>query len=449
MLFFDANEVEVINSPKWGDTNYKISDFEKINRLGYFDYQRNKIYVRTNKKLRKIIKRSQKIRLNKSLKIDKKIKDYPDNCPVCNKKEFLLKEKKVKLLIDLKFIRGGIKRSIEQVESGIFQCQNCETNFTSEKYSELLKHHYNFKYGHNLMIWCMYEYVVHLNSYAKISNMLSDYYDLDISLWSIPNFKETIAHEYRTTYEELKEHLINGEIICADETKINILDSQSSAYVWVFTSMTTVIYLSKRTRKGDFLKEFLRSFNGILVSDFYSAYNSLDCLQQKCLVHLIRDLNNDLIKNQFDSDFQSFVIEFGKLLRKIIIETIDKYGLKKRHLGKHKNDVNKFFNTFIDKESKSEILEKYQKRFRKYRKKLFLFLDYDGIPWNNNNAEHAIKPFAKYRRNIDGKLSEKTLSEYLVLLSIQQTCEYRGLNFLEFLKSREKSLENFLPKTLR
>ena len=23
--------------------------------------------------------------------------------------------------------------------------------------------------------------------------------------------------------------------------------------------------------------------------------------------------------------------------------------------------------------------------------RLFTFLDYDGVPWNNNNAEHAIK----------------------------------------------------------
>jgi len=25
------------------------------------------------------------------------------------------------------------------------------------------------------------------------------------------------------------------------------------------------------------------------------------------------------------------------------------------------------------------------------------FLNYDGIPWNNNNAKNAITPFANYR----------------------------------------------------
>ena len=448
-IFCRTKEVEVANKPKWGDTNYKISDFEDVNRLAYFDYQRNRIFIRTNKKIRKVINRSRRINKSKSIEVDKNIKVYPETCPDCGGKELLIKDKKVKVLIDLKFIKGGIKRWVQKIESGIFECQHCQKRFTHDEYDQLIRYRSNFKYGHNLISWCIYEYVVHQNSYAKISNMLSDYYGLEISLWAIPNFRKKFAHNYMTTYEELKQCLIKGELICADETKIDLLDSQSSAYVWVFTSMTSIVYLPRLTREGDFLQEFLGDFNGVLISDFYSAYNSLNCLQQKCLVHLIRDLNNDFVKNQFDNEFKVFVIEFGKLLRKIIVETIDRYGLKKRYLGKHKRDVDNFFTDFVDKESDSEILEKYQKRFKKYREKLFLFLNHDGVPWNNNNAEHAIKPFTKYRRDNNGKVTEKTLSEYLVLLSIQQTCEYRGLNFLEFLKSGEKSIENFSAKCLK
>ena len=42
---------------------------------------------------------------------------------------------------------------------------------------------------------------------------------------------------------------------------------------------------------------------------------------------------------------------------------------------------------------------KYKKRFQKKSgEKLFTFLDHDGVPWNNTNAEHAIQRFAKYCR---------------------------------------------------
>ena len=49
------------------------------------------------------------------------------------------------------------------------------------------------------------------------------------------------------------------------------------AYVWVFTNLEDVIYLYKPSREGGFLHEYLEGFRGRLVSDFYSAYDSLPC----------------------------------------------------------------------------------------------------------------------------------------------------------------------------
>jgi hypothetical protein len=74
---------------------------------------------------------------------------------------------------------------------------------------------------------------------------------------------------------------------------------------------------------------------------------------------------------------------------------------------------------------------------------LFTFLRYDGVPWNNNNAEHAVKAFAALRRVIKGVTTMPGLREYLVLLSICQTCKYQGLDFLDFLRSGEKDIEAF------
>jgi hypothetical protein len=89
------------------------------------------------------------------------------------------------------------------------------------------------------------------------------------------------------------------------------------------------------------------------------------------------------------------------------------------------------------------LAESYQKRFRKNEGRLFTFLDHDNIPWNNNAAEHAIKAFARFRELYDGQMVEQGLSDFLVLLSVQQTCEYRGVNFLEYLLSREEDVAAF------
>jgi hypothetical protein len=74
---------------------------------------------------------------------------------------------------------------------------------------------------------------------------------------------------------------------------------------------------------------------------------------------------------------------------------------------------------------------------------LFTFLSHDGIPWNNNNAEHAIKAFARLRRAIEGLSTPKGIEEYLILLSVCQTCKYSGLDFLGFLRSGETDMSTF------
>ena len=72
-------------------------------------------------------------------------------------------------------------------------------------------------------------------------------------------------------------------------------------------------------------------------------------------------------------------------------------------------------------------------RLKKGKHTLFTFLKYDRVPWNNNNAEHAIKAFARLRKIIAGSSTVRGLADYLVLLSICQTCKYLDIDFLDFL----------------
>ena len=116
-----------------------------------------------------------------------------------------------------------------------------------------------------------------------------------------------------------------------------------------------------------------------------------------------------------------------------IVETIDRYGLKWRHFRKHRNDAVRFLKSVERAQYSSPIATKYQERVGKYGARLFTFLDYDGVTWNNNNAEHAIKAFARARRFADGRFTEDTLREYLVMLSVAETCEYQNIDVLQLL----------------
>src|SRR6202040_203500 len=113
-----------------------------------------------------------------------------------------------------------------------------------------------------------------------------------------------------------------------------------------------------------------------------------------------------------------------------------------RYLRKHKRPSRRFLKSVASSDLTSPLANKYQKRFQKSGEKMFTFLDHDGVPWNNNNAEHAIKRFAKYRRDNDGRFSEKTVKEYLILSSVFETCEFNNVNVLKFLLSKERTVES-------
>jgi hypothetical protein len=255
---------------------------------------------------------------------------------------------------------------------------------------------------------------------------------------SLNEFKVRASKVYSETKSEILDRIINGNLIHADETSANI--KGKIAYVWVLTNGIDVVYILSESREGGKIQELLRKFRGVLVSDFYAAYESIECAQQKCLIHLIRDLNEEILNNPFDNEAKRIALNFGSLLRGIV-DTIDRCGLKTYFLRKHVRAVEQFYSFLQKEEFHSEIATKMKQRFNKNRDRLFTFLSYDNVPWNNNNAEHAVKAFARLRDVILGSSTKKGIDEYLTLLSISETCKCRGIDFLDFLRSGERGLK--------
>ena len=188
-------------------------------------------------------------------------------------------------------------------------------------------------------------------------------------------------------------------------------------YAWVLTNNREIVSIYKPTREGAFLKDLLKDFNGILVSDFYAAYDSIDCIQQKCLIHLIRHMNDDLLKNPFNEELKFITQNFTGLMQRIA-RTIDRYGLRKYRLNKYNKDVERLLGQLTDFRFQSEIGLYYQERFNRNRDKLFAFINYDNVSWNNNNAERAIKLLATHTNRKINLFSENRMREYLQIMSI-------------------------------
>ena len=361
-------------------------------------------------------------------------------CPQCRKKPEYCRLGK-KTVYDIRFSRFGIRRWVVTYHYSVYWCRRCHKCLATPEEIKPWG-----MYGRNLVMLIVFKIVDLCTALRSIKQELNRLFGFGLHEGEVHRVKAIAAGYYTDTRTRILQHLLNGALIHADETPVIL--KHKRGYVWVFTSFREVAYYYTETREGDFVQEKLKEFKGVLVSDFYAPYDSLSCPQQKCLIHLMRDLNDAVMDHPYDGELKEFVTGFADLLR-AIVQTIDRWGLKRRFLGKHLAGVDRFYRKLMRTEYRSEATLKWKERFMKNKNGLFTFLSYDGVPWNNNNAEHAIKAFARLRRAIVGLSTAKGIDEYLVLLSICQTCKYSGLDFLSFLLSGETDIDAYAQKQAR
>ncbi len=432
----DANVVHVdsdkfLKKSKWQKFSSPVPSLELINFAAQWDYQRDRVYARTGEVKQEHKKR--RSRRKKALKPDLVIVwDSTRICPNCNRSYYRKWPDKTKKLHEIIFGHRTIKLRLVKYLFPTRFCRKCRTIFGMPARYKFTK-----KYGWNLIAYFFYHVIDLGIPQRKVVRGFNRLFNFELNRSTLHNLKIRTAAYYAGTKQQILERIVRGNLLHIDETRANI--KGQSAFVWVLTSHKEVVYILSESREGELAHKLLGDFKGVLVSDFYTAYDSIDCPQQKCLIHLMRDLNDDILNHPFDEQLKQIVISFGDLL-KPIIDTCDRYGLKKYFFKKHLVRVDQFYRILDHTNYQSEIAVKCKERFDKNRDKLFTFLKYDGVPWNNNNAEHAIKAFARLRDVISGLSTQKGIEEYLTLLSICQTCKYSGVDFLDFLRSGEKIL---------
>jgi len=415
-----------------GTKTFAIAELEEVNKAAYWHYQRERIYVRSGKRIR--IKRARRPTMHGRVN---KIIEYPDptNCPHCNRIATTKRAKREKTLYDIQIGRFGVKRWVEKHVFQTYFCPKCKLHFGLEK-----RFRTKIKYGWVVTAYLLYQIIELAIPQRTVTQSMNRLFGLDLVGSTVNKFKTKASELYNETKQKILDRIIRGSLVHADETRANV--KGEIAYVWVLTNLHEVAYVYAESREAEVVQNLLRDFKGVLVSDFYAAYDSIQCPQQKCLIHLMRDLNDEVLDNPFDEELKRIVRGFAELLRPMV-QTVDRYGLKTHFLRKHLISVDRFYRKVIEPEYQSEAAIKCKKRFEKNRDKLFIFLNYDGVPWNNNNAEHAIKAFGALRSVMGGVSTVKGIEEYLTLLTICETCEYSGVDFLDFLRSGEKDIETF------
>ncbi|MCX6926271.1 MAG: IS66 family transposase, partial [Verrucomicrobia bacterium] len=420
---------------KWQVFKSSLHEFEEVNQAAQWDYQRDRVYIRSEPNLKRSKPRTRP-RPKRTPRIDKaQIIPPPAVCPKCGQSLMERGSVKTRTLFDLIWGRNSVRLRLVRYEFCTGWCGSCKKEFRMEGPFQLCR-----KYGWNLFAYLIY-HAIHLRIHlASLSTSVERLFGARLTAATLVEMKNRAASYYQDTVDQILARIVHGPLVQVDETTVKI--QSQTAYVWVFTTLEHVTYIYAETREAEVLHATLKGFKGVLISDFYSAYDSVSCPQQKCLIHLIRDLNDEILNHSFDNELKGRVKSFAELIRPII-GTVDQFGLKKHFLHKHQRFVDRFYKNLARADYQSEAALGCKQRFEKNRDKLFTFLDYDGVPWNNSNAEHAIKAVARMRDLVKGSSTACGMKDYLVLLSVCETCEYMGIDFLDFLRSGEKDIHAF------
>jgi len=233
-------------------------------------------------------------------------------------------------------------------------------------------------------------------------------------------------------YDELGGRARLSAVLNVDESGWRI--GGRTAWIWCFTSQTLAYYVLTPSRAGPVVKKVLGSFfNGILVTDFFGAYNRIKAFaKQKCVVHLLREVKQVSLRNR-SKEWKLFARRLKRLMHEALklVVNRDKIGKRKyenRVANLHIRLAYIFGASYRDKDC-----DRLAKRLAKHSEELFVFLLHPDVPADNNHAERQMRFAVVMRKNSYGNRSKRGAQAQAILMSIFRTCQLRGIDPMEFL----------------
>lgn len=260
---------------------------------------------------------------------------------------------------------------------------------------------------------------------------------LTLSRGEIVRILHAVAHQSHPSYQTLKKQLRESPVVHGDETGWR--ENGVNGYLWSFSTPTTRYFFYRKSRASPVVREVVgEEFDGVLVSDFYSAYNIYDGDHQRCWVHLLRDIEK--LKDWYPEHRQ--LTEWARDVRILYREAIaysgpdpQQYSTPRSQRQQRVRDqawfrdrLLAFCRPYLTAPVPMQTL---CKRIEKYQSELFVFLTDPRIPSDNNAAERALRHSVIARKISGGTRSPRGSQTKMILASLFGTWHLQGKNPLE------------------
>lgn len=254
----------------------------------------------------------------------------------------------------------------------------------------------------------------------KIKAILRDFCGLTISEGTIPQALQRLARYLHVEAGVILEGIRTASYKHSDETGWNI--NGMKHWLWAVMNSQWAYFQIDRSRGSKVIKGLLGSpFQGVLVSDFYSAYNqSIQGKKQKCLVHLRREM-----RNAKGTDPPASFLKPYKKLKRLLDDAVrltqKRQAMSALMFRRRTRLIKKRLLDFGCASYSHKTWQRLSKRLLKHEKELFTFLDQPGIPSHNNAAERAIRPHVIARNRSFQNRTNKGAHAHGILTSLLQT----------------------------
>ena len=275
---------------------------------------------------------------------------------------------------------------------------------------QVLMHTLLFKYVHGL-------------PFNKIRTAFQQMGNLTVSEGGLAQALQRMARWLQVETEELVQAIRASPALHMDETGWKI--TGKNHWLWAFVTERLAYYRIDASRGSTVPKEVLGpAYSGIAVTDFFSAYNRLKIRQQKCWVHLLREMRQKAQENLSE--------EFGQAhrgLRRIFFDA--------RRLARDREDLS--LDTLLRRTRllserllawgaapyRNKTLRRISERMLKHHHQMLTFLQQPGLAMDNNHAERLIRPHVIIRnrsyqcRSPTGAVTHSDLMSWVQTLALQ------------------------------
>lgn len=265
----------------------------------------------------------------------------------------------------------------------------------------------------------------------------------------------------RPLYERMHEHLLKQDILCADETTLQVLrepgrSAESTSYIWLYRTGRygpgIVLYDYQTTRASKHTRQFLSGFKGYLHVDGYAGYNGLpDTTLVGCWAHARRKFDESLKAlpaGKRDAPVTAKEgLEFCNRLFAIEREIHDAPPEERHKIRLERSrPVVEAFSAWLRQQSPRVLPKSAFGQAISYCRnqwdKLVAFLEDGRLELDNNRSERSIKPFVIGRKNWMFANTPRGAKASATIYSIVESAKENSLNPYSYLQYLFERLPN-------